>query len=186
MYNNETVHSTGDDDDPWIFATVRPSSASSVSTNSTSPISTNPPTSLSTAVMQGTVKRIASPPSALRNIDITNTDDKNRTVRPRNVSKDPPLKIPKRTEDSTRQYPPPHQNQNHNLSPDKSTMRTVSRNHAPQTKLQNHEKQGRSPEKRASTPRPGQSSLGRKFASSVMQPAFEQVLFRLFGNLMCL
>lgn len=180
MYNNETIHSAGDDDDPWIFATVRPSSsASSVSTNSTVPISTIPPTSLSTTAMtQGTVKRIASPPSALRNIDITNTDDKNRTVRPRNVSKDSPLKIPKRTEDSTRQYPY-HNNQNHHMSPDKCTIRTVSRNHAPQSKQQSPEKQGRSPEKRASTPRPGQSSLGRKFASSVMQPAFEQVLFPL-------
>jgi hypothetical protein len=166
MYNNETVHSAGDDDDPWIFATVRPSSASSVSTHSTA--------STSTAHMQGTVKRIASPPSALRNIDITNTDDKNRTVRPRNVSKDSPLKIPKRIEDSTRQHQHQH-HQNHHFSPDKSTIRTVSRTHAPQIKQQSPEKQLRSPEKRASTPRPGQSSLGRKFASSIMQPAFEQV-----------
>jgi len=54
MYNNETVHSAGDDDDPWIFATVRPSSASSASTVSTAPI-------------VGTVKRIPSPPSVCPN-----------------------------------------------------------------------------------------------------------------------
>lgn len=175
MYDNETVNSAGDDDDPWIFATVRPGSASSVSSASTVP-------------EVGTVKRIPSPPTvrpfavfgltrqALRNIDITNTDDKNRTVRPRNVSKDG-LKTPKRNEDSTRQY---HHRQH--SSPDKSTIRTVSRTHNNNThhirnpQQQSPEKhQMRSPEKRSSTPKPSQSTLGRKFASSVMQPAFEQV-----------
>jgi hypothetical protein len=52
MYNNETIRTIvdGDDDDPWIFATVRPSSSSA--------------SSISESVTEiGTVKRIASPPS---------------------------------------------------------------------------------------------------------------------------
>jgi serine/threonine-protein kinase 24/25/MST4 len=53
MYDNSTVRSTlnGEDDDPWIFATVRPSSANS--------------THLSEPMEIGTVKRLASPPSVL-------------------------------------------------------------------------------------------------------------------------
>jgi serine/threonine-protein kinase 24/25/MST4 len=52
MYDNNTVRSTmtGEDDDPWIFATVRPSSAnSSMHMSDTDQI--------------GTVKRLPSPPS---------------------------------------------------------------------------------------------------------------------------
>jgi serine/threonine-protein kinase 24/25/MST4 len=51
MYKDETVRTiiNGDDDDPWIFATVRPSSANSALSEGGKHIST--------------VKRIASPPS---------------------------------------------------------------------------------------------------------------------------
>lgn len=51
MYNNETIRTmvNGDDDDPWIFATVRPGSSASSMSESVTEI--------------GTVKRIASPPS---------------------------------------------------------------------------------------------------------------------------
>jgi serine/threonine-protein kinase 24/25/MST4 len=51
MYNNETIRTivNGDDDDPWVFATVRPSSSSA--------------SSMSESVTEiGTVKRTASPP----------------------------------------------------------------------------------------------------------------------------
>jgi hypothetical protein len=60
----------------------------------------------------------------------------------------------------------------HRMSIDRSTIRTVSRSH------KSPEKPPRSQEKRMSvTPQrsPEKSTLGRKFASSVMQPAFEQV-----------
>lgn len=106
---------------------------------------------------------------ALRRIEVNNTDDKNRTVRPRVASKDAlaaatPTKL-RRSDDSIRTGP---------LSPDKSTIRTVSRTH------KSPEKPTRSPEKRLSAPQksvpsPEKSTLGRKFASQVMQPAFEQV-----------
>lgn len=60
MYDNSTVRSTlnGEDDDPWIFATVRPSSANS--------------THLSERMEIGTVKRLASPPSVLTPSYVTN------------------------------------------------------------------------------------------------------------------
>jgi len=58
MYNNETIRTMvndDDDDDPWIFATVRPSSRAS---------------SMSESVMEiGTVKRIASPPSVSKSVE---------------------------------------------------------------------------------------------------------------------
>ena len=54
MYETVGPMANSDDDDPWIFATVRPSSASSAS-------------SMSDGVTEiGTVKRIPSPPSVLR------------------------------------------------------------------------------------------------------------------------
>jgi serine/threonine-protein kinase 24/25/MST4 len=60
MYDNSTVRSTlnGEDDDPWIFATVRPSSANS--------------THISEPMEIGTVKRLASPPSVLTPSYMTN------------------------------------------------------------------------------------------------------------------
>ena len=54
MYETVGTMVSGDDDDPWIFATVRPSSASSALSMSDG------------ATEIGTVKRISSPPSVLR------------------------------------------------------------------------------------------------------------------------
>jgi serine/threonine-protein kinase 24/25/MST4 len=54
MYETVGTIASGDEDDPWIFATIRPSSASSASSVSDS------------AMEIGTVKRIPSPPSVAR------------------------------------------------------------------------------------------------------------------------
>jgi hypothetical protein len=106
---------------------------------------------------------------------VTNTDDKNRTVRPRNVSKDAlstPTKSTRRREDSRQ-----------------STIRTVSRSiRTPDRSTQTPDRSIKSPEKRdkrtstiqkspEKSPQkaPEKSTLGRRFASTVMQPAFEQV-----------
>jgi hypothetical protein len=66
-----------------------------------------------------------------------------------------------------------HEGDSHRHSIDRSTIRTVSRS------VKSPEKLPRSPEKRlsvvSSQRSPEKSTLGRKFASSVMQPAFEQV-----------
>ena len=89
-----------------------------------------------------------------------NNTDKNRTVRPRTASKDHTASL------STK----PHQN-----SDNTTTIRTVSR------PTKSHEKPAFIPgKKHVSTPQtaPEKSTLGRKFASIVMQPAFEQVLSR--------
>jgi len=53
FYNQETVRTivANEDDDPWIFATVRPSSASTAATSQSDAEST-----------VGTIKRIVSPP----------------------------------------------------------------------------------------------------------------------------
>jgi len=95
---------------------------------------------------------------------VNNTDDKNRTVRPRVASKD-----------ALATSPTKHRRNNsvRSASPDKSTIRTVSRTHKSPEKPT-----PRSPEKRISTTpqkQPEKSTLGRKFASQIMQPAFEQV-----------
>jgi serine/threonine-protein kinase 24/25/MST4 len=157
MYNDEAVGTImdGDDDEPWVFATVRPGSSASVAES---------------AVEIGTVKKIATPPSvticvrdkvdiqALRRIDVNNAGtDKNRTVRPRTASKDAMTGSPSKT---TRRIG------------DTATVRTVSRS------IKLGENVGRTPEKRHSNPSPRspeKSILGRKFATTVMQPAFEQV-----------
>lgn len=63
MYPNETVMSmaNSEDEDPWIFATVRPSSSNGASTAVPEP-----------AKEMGTVKRIASPPSVSFRGDFAN------------------------------------------------------------------------------------------------------------------
>ena len=83
---------------------------------------------------------------------MNNTDDKNRTIRPRTASKDV-----MKTGTKTRR------------NEDSPMIRTASRS------IKSPEKLVR--EKRASTPQksPEKSTMGRKFASTVMQPAFEQV-----------
>lgn len=83
---------------------------------------------------------------------MNNTDEKNRTVRPRTSSKDV-----MGTGTKTRR------------NEDIPTIRTASRSMKCPEKLVR--------EKRASTPQisPEKSTMGRKFASTVMQPAFEQV-----------
>jgi serine/threonine-protein kinase 24/25/MST4 len=98
---------------------------------------------------------------------VNNTDDKNRTVRARNVSKDihaSPSKLAKRNDDSHRS--------------DRSTVRTVSRTKASPEKPRSPEKRDR---ERSGTPQrsPEKSTLGRKFAANVIQPAFEQVQVQL-------
>jgi hypothetical protein len=65
-----------------------------------------------------------------------------------------------------------------------NTIRTVSRS------MKTPEKVIRNPEKRSSTPQksltksPEKSTLGRKFATTVMQPAFEQVISLRSRNLL--
>ena len=84
---------------------------------------------------------------------MNNTDDKNRTIRPRTASKD----VMETGTKTRRNDDPP-------------TIRTVPRSTKSPEKLVR--------EKRASTPQksPEKSTMGRKFASTVMQPAFEQVV----------
>jgi hypothetical protein len=86
---------------------------------------------------------------------VNNTNDKNRTVRPRTASKD----IMTNPTKTTRRNEPSHH----------TTIRTVSRS------IKNPAKQN--PEKRLSAPQKSteKSTLGKKFACTVMQPAFEQV-----------
>jgi len=51
MYNDEAAGTiNGEDDEPWVFATVRPGSSASVTEN---------------AIETGAVKKFASPPSVL-------------------------------------------------------------------------------------------------------------------------
>ena len=84
---------------------------------------------------------------------MNNIEDKNRTIRPRTASKD----VMGTGTKTRRNEDPP-------------TIRSVSRS------IRSPEKLVR--EKRASTPQksPEKSTMGKKFASTVMQPAFEQVL----------
>lgn len=56
MYETVGTMVRGDEDDPWIFATVRPGSASSASSMSDG------------ATKIGTVKRVPSPPSVLHTL----------------------------------------------------------------------------------------------------------------------
>ena len=93
---------------------------------------------------------------ALRRIDVNNAGtDKNRTVRPRTASKDAMMGSPTKTARRVGDTP---------------TVRNVSRS------IKSSENAIRTPEKRYSSPSksPEKSTLGRKFATTVMQPAFEQ------------
>jgi hypothetical protein len=83
MYVNETVRTivNGDDDDPWIFATVRPSSSSSAST------------AVEETKEVGTVKRIPSPSTVLllhEISDLRNSDELKRIIPMTNIVRSNP------------------------------------------------------------------------------------------------